>query len=138
MSLSQPKNTEIAIRCIGALGQLAMRNSVSNEENESIGSAFISQLKENEISKLTGSNIGEIDLVSQILDTLFDVYGDETRAYEGVVDKLGLVKVLEAMLPTFKRLVSSSSPICTYGAFEDGKDADPFVRCISSQTDKIR
>lgn len=85
-----------------------MRSSVSNEENESIGSAFISQLKENELSKLTGSNIGEIDLVSQILDTLFDVYGDETRAYEGVVDKLGLVKVLEAMLPTFKRLVSWS------------------------------
>ncbi|KAK9900905.1 hypothetical protein P389DRAFT_193157 [Cystobasidium minutum MCA 4210] len=108
MSLSQQSaSTEIAIRCVGALGQLSMRSSVSNEENEAIGSALVSQLRDDEVSRLTGNNVGEIDLVSQILDTLFDVYGDELRDYEANVDKLGLVKTLEVMLPSFRRLTKS-------------------------------
>lgn len=106
-SLTQShQNTEIAIRCVGALGQVAMRRTISSEENYAIGTALLTPLNAEQMSRLTGGNVGEIDLISQILDTLFDVYGEETREYDGNVERLGIVRILESILPTFRRLVS--------------------------------
>jgi len=73
---------------------------------QAIGRALLAQLDDKQLSQLNGSNIGEIDLCSQVLDTIFDVYGEETRSYDVVFGKLGFLNALNAVLPPFKRLVS--------------------------------
>lgn len=88
--------------------------SIPPSSIQTIGRALLSQLDEKHLSQLNKDSIGEIDLCSQVLDTIFDVYGEETRSYDPVFGKLGFLNALSNVLPTFKRLVSMNHP------FEEG------------------
>lgn len=63
-------------------------------------------LNEPQMSRHTGADVGAIDIYAQILDVLFDIYGEEERIYDVVFRKHGFLASLQAVLPTFRRLVS--------------------------------
>ena len=121
------------MRCVGALGSLAARKGVSVEENQvnrcqstvqrslinkrpsllryqAIGSAFFHSLSAISSSDSTASRV---EMTAQLLDTIFDVYGDEERDYDApVFRKGGFLPLLERILPESTKMVSCSLNRC--------------------------
>jgi len=74
---------------------------------QTISSGLFAALAGNRFSQIKGSDVSEIDVYAQILDSTMDIYADENREYDSVFVKGKYLSKLQDVLPTFRRLVSS-------------------------------
>ncbi|GAA96608.1 uncharacterized protein L969DRAFT_50149 [Mixia osmundae IAM 14324] len=90
--------------CVGALGCLAMRSQVSVDENRAIATSLMGWLAF--ISPDYVNNDDRFDIALQSLDSLLDVFADETRDYDVPVFRLaGALPRFEAAQKSLKGLV---------------------------------
>lgn len=83
---------------------LASRAEVSKLENEVIGRALLSQIAPLAQGK---PNPDDGELYTQVIDSIIDIYSDETRTYDAIFVNGGYLQALEAIVPAYRKLVKA-------------------------------
>ncbi|CAO3668115.1 unnamed protein product [Umbelopsis ramanniana] len=93
----------LRVKCVGALGVIAMRQG-DIKTNKTIGDFFIKALKE-----LPPKGSTTTDAATEILNAIFDVYGDCAFDYDlPVFVNGGYLSALKSVLPTYKNVVKAT------------------------------
>ncbi|KAG2187982.1 hypothetical protein INT44_000732 [Umbelopsis vinacea] len=93
----------LRVKCVGALGVISMRQG-DIETNKNIGDFFIKALKE-----LPPKGATTTDAATEILNALFDVYGDCAFDYDlPVFVNGGYLSALKSVLPAYKNVVKAT------------------------------
>lgn len=89
---------DLGVKCVGLLGQLAM-DPAPQEVNKVIGSFFMTIL-----SALPETRTA---VAVEVLDQIFDIYGDETKPCDVVFKESDFIKCLENIVPKMRASVKS-------------------------------
>lgn len=105
-----PAGEAIRVRVAGALGWVARREAVSNDENEAVGQFLLSVLPEGKggASPLAPTH----EVLLQVIDSVIDLYSDEESAWDKAVFRgKGFLQRLQGAVPGVRASVSASQRV---------------------------